>query len=243
MFYNATLLKNCLFLDIETVPAFSSFGELSEEMQAFWIRKSQSIARETATGERESPEQTFENRAGIYAEFAKVICISAGYIKFHDDGKTEFRIKSYSGDDEKELLTEFSSLLLNHYNNTDKYFLCGHNIKEFDVPFLCRRMVIHNVPFPAAMDISGKKPWQTQHLLDTMDMWRFGDIKSYTSLALLAAVLGIPSPKDDIDGSMVGSVYWKEAGLDRIVAYCEKDVATVMKIMMKYSGMDLNNIL
>ncbi|MBK9149804.1 MAG: 3'-5' exonuclease [Saprospiraceae bacterium] len=242
MFLSPQILKNCLFLDIETVPVFASFDALSEEMQGFWIRKSQGIARETVSGEKETPEQTFEGRAGIYAEFAKVICVSVGYIRHEEDGSLSFRIKSFAGDDEKELLSGFSDLLVKHYNNPEKYFLSGHNIKEFDIPFLCRRMVIHGVPFPAMLDISGKKPWQTQHLLDTMDMWRFGDFKSYTSLGLLAATLNIPSPKDDIDGSMVGHVYWKEGDLDRIVRYCEKDVATVMKIMMKYAGMDLSLI-
>jgi 3'-5' exonuclease len=236
MFLNPTILKKCLFIDIETVPATQQFDEMTMEMQDLWIKKSKSLNRDTAENQLSTPEESFQNRAGIYAEFAKIVCISAGYLIFKDGVAEKARIKSFAGDDEKQLIQEFADLLIEHYNNPERDFICGHNIKEFDIPFLCRRMVIHGIRFPALLDISGKKPWQTVHLLDTMDMWRFGDYKNYTSLLLLSATLGIPSPKDDMDGSMVGKAYWHESGLKKIITYCEKDVMTVMQIMLKYAG-------
>jgi DNA polymerase elongation subunit (family B) len=154
------------------------------------------------------------------------------------DEEPSLRLKSFSGE-EKELLEEFNNLLNTHYDRLDDHHLCGHNIKEFDVPFLCRRSVIHGLDLPRLLNISGKKPWQVSHLLDTMELWRFGDYKNYTSLALLAGTLGIPSPKDDIDGSMVGHVYWQEDDIERIITYCEKDVITVAQVVMKFAGMDL----
>lgn len=236
MFLNPLILKRCLFIDIETVPAVSDFYELSAEMQELWIKKSNSLIKGSPENQLSAPEETFQNRAGIYAEFAKVVCISVGFLSFHGEVPNKAKIKSFAGDDEKKLLQDFSELLNQHYNNPERDAICGHNIKEFDIPFLCRRMVIHSVKFPALLDLSGKKPWQTTHLLDTMDMWRFGDYKNYTSLLLLSGTLGIPSPKDDMDGSMVGQAYWKENALDRITRYCEKDVCTVIQIMLRYAG-------
>jgi len=149
------------------------------------------------------------------------------------------RIKTFAGHDEGAVLGDFCKLMDQHFDDPTSNYLCGHNIKEFDVPFLCRRLVIHGMRLPRLLNIAGKKPWQVQHLVDTMVLWRFGDYKNYTSLALLAATLRIPSPKDDIDGSQVGSVYWKDDDLDRIVTYCEKDVITVAQIAMRYAGAPL----
>ena len=160
------------------------------------------------------------------------------YLSIKKGEKTALRLKSFSGS-EKDILEQFINLLDKHYDKPDEHFLCGHNIKEFDIPFLCRRSVIHGLDLPRLISISGKKPWQVGHLLDTMEMWRFGDYKNYTSLALLAATLSIPSPKDDIDGSMVGIIYWKEDDIERIVSYCEKDVLTVVQIVMKFANMEL----
>ncbi|MBK9254134.1 MAG: ribonuclease H-like domain-containing protein [Saprospiraceae bacterium] len=239
MFLNINILKNCLFLDIETVSAKKEFHLLEENMQALWTHKCKSILKELKP-DNENPEiDAYHQRAGIYAEFAKIVCISVGYVVFKDDIPNEIRIKSFAGDDESNLLSEFTALLETHYKNPEKDYLCGHNIKEFDIPFICRRMVIHGIKFPAILDLSGKKPWQTAHILDTMDLWRFGDYKNYTSLNLLAGTLSIPSPKDDIDGSMVGHVYWNENDLPKIVRYCEKDVLTVIQVMLKYAGSPL----
>jgi uncharacterized protein YprB with RNaseH-like and TPR domain len=184
--------------------------------------------------ESETPDSIYR-QAGIYAEFGKVICISCGY--FSADKK--LRIKSFSGDDEFKLLTDFAEMTTKFFAKGEK-LLCAHNGKEFDFPFLSRRMIINGIKLPSPLDIAGKKPWEVNHL-DTMELWKFGDYKSYTSLLLLATVLGIPTPKDDIDGSMVWEVYWKEKNLERIVTYCQKDVLTVAQIVLRFKGESLLN--
>ncbi len=219
-------INKILFLDIETVPQQAEYTLLNESTRDLWNNKARYLIRDK---EKETPESIYE-RAGIYAEFGKVICISCGYIT----KEGALKVKSFSGHDEAELLREFAQLLHKHFN-TKEHVLCAHNGKEFDFPYLCRRMIIHEIPLPDILDLSGKKPWETA-LLDTMEMWRFGDFKSFTSLNLLAHVLGIPSPKDDIDGSMVGQVYWVENNLDRIVTYCVKDVVTLAKIFLRLNG-------
>ncbi len=219
-------LSHILFLDIETVSTAKKFDDLSAEFQELWKRKSRYWLKEE---DDESAAEIYKDKAGIYAEFAKIVCISVGFITKEND----IRIKSFYDDDEKIVLSQFSELLSNHYNNPLKHQLCGHNIKEFDIPFICRRLIINNMPIPAILDVMGKKPWETKHLLDTLEMWKFGDYKNYTSLNLLANVLGIKSPKDDIDGSQVGNVYWEEGNLERIKVYCEKDVKTVAKVYLR----------
>jgi DNA polymerase elongation subunit (family B) len=230
-------LSNILFLDIETVSENKVFDELPSEMQEFWKNKSKYWMKEEGVSETEVSE-IYKNKAGIYAEFAKVICISIGFIYTKND-KNEIRIKSFYGDDEKKLLSEFAELLNNKFDKPDKFRICGHNIKEFDIPFLSRRMVINEIRLPELLNIAGKKPWEVQHITDTMEMWKFGDYKNYTSLALLATILGIKSPKDDIDGSMVGQVYWETGDLERIVRYCEKDVKTVAQIFLRMNYLPL----
>jgi 3'-5' exonuclease len=220
-----TNLHNILFLDIETVPQHSSFDEAPKVIRDLWEKKSRFLVKDTA----ETPDSIYR-QAGIYAEFGKVICISCGY--FSAEGK--LRIKSFYGDDEKKILVGFSDLMRKFFIKNDKQ-LCAHNGKEFDFPFLSRRMIVNGIKLPAALDTSGKKPWEVNHL-DTMELWKFGDYKSYTSLLLLATILGIPTPKDDIDGSMVWEVYWKEKNLERIVTYCQKDVLTVAQILLRFKG-------
>lgn len=214
--------RNILFLDIETVPQFGSYDEMPEHLQRLWDKKSASMLKE------EELPADFYHRAGIYAEFGKIICISAGVFTSAET----FRIKSFFGHDEAKVLEDFSSMLEKSFSMPDKV-LCAHNGKEFDFPYLCRRMLIHGMKLPSILDIRGKKPWEVQHL-DTMELWKFGDYKSYTSLNLLAAVFGIPTPKDDIDGSMVWEVYWKQNDLERIVTYCQKDVVTIAQLFRKY---------
>ncbi|MBC7886132.1 MAG: ribonuclease H-like domain-containing protein [Saprospiraceae bacterium] len=240
MFLDPHLLKRCLFIDIETVSEYESFQKLPDEKKELWMLKCHQLQKYNSSGTEETNfDALYESRAGIFAEFAKVVSISMGFLTIDDDIPTKIRLKSLAGDEESRILNDFSKVLANHYNDPDNSRLCGHNIKEFDIPFLCRRMVINQIKFPPILDISGKKPWQTSHIMDTMDMWRFGDYKNYTSLNLLAATLGIISPKDDIDGSMVGHIYWKEGDIDRIVTYCQKDVVTVIQIVMKYAGLPL----
>jgi len=218
-------LSNILFLDIETVPEHSSFDEAPKVMRDLWEKKSRFLIKDND----ETPDSIYR-QAGIYAEFGKVICISCGY--FTDEHK--LRIKSFYGENEKELLTDFAEMLNKFFSRNDK-MLCAHNGKEFDFPFLSRRMIVNGIKLPSVLDNAGKKPWEVNHL-DTMELWKFGDYKSYTSLLLLATILGIPTPKDDIDGSMVWEVFWKEKNLERIVTYCQKDVLTVAQILLRFKG-------
>ncbi len=216
-------LSMVLFLDIETTPQHPSYQLLDPSFKELWDHKAKYLIRDPTV---ETPESIYE-RAGIYAEFGKIVCISCGYIS----NSGSLKIKSFYGDDEKVLLEEFSDLLNRHYN-TFEHLLCAHNGKEFDFPYLCRRMIINNISIPYILNVSGKKPWEIP-LLDTMEMWRFGDYKSFTSLNLLARIFGIPSPKDDIDGSQVWRIYWIEKDLERIVKYCQKDVITLIKIFLR----------
>ena len=217
-------LKNILFLDIETVPQFGKYEELPESFADLWDKKCSTFRKEM---EEELPATVYR-RAGIYAEFGKIICISCGAFT----AENKFRIKSFYGHDEKQILVDFSVMLQKSFYSPDK-LLCAHNGKEFDFPFTCRRLLINQLPLPAILDIAGKKPWDVAHL-DTMELWKFGDYKSYSSLILLAAIFGIPTPKDDIDGSKVWQIYWEEKNLERIVTYCQKDVLTVAQIFRKF---------
>jgi len=217
-----------LYLDIETVPQYGNYNELPENFKSLWEKKVQTFR----VNPENSPGESYQ-RAGIYSEFGKVICISCGYFT-HEN---KFRILSFSGHEEKILLQQFAGLV-NKFCKQSQRKLCAHNGKEFDFPYLSRRMLINSIHIPDVLDTAGKKPWEVNHL-DTMELWKFGDFKSYTSLALLAAVLDIPTPKDDIDGSRVGEVYWMENDLERIVSYCQKDVLTVAQIIRRFRGEDL----
>jgi 3'-5' exonuclease len=239
MFLDTHFLKRCLFVDIETVSEVRRFEDLSDEKKELWRLKAQQINRQVSELTDQNIDDLYTQKAGIFSEFSKIVCISMGFLGFDGDDPIKIRIKSIAGDSEREILEDFVKLLTNHYNDPENSKICGHNIKEFDIPFICRRLVIHQIKFPHILDLSGKKPWQTAYILDTMDMWRFGDYKNYTSLRLLAGTLGIPSPKDDIDGSLVGKTYWIDEDIDAIVTYCQKDVITVIQVMMRYCGVDL----
>ncbi len=229
-------IANILFLDIETVSGQADYDQLDDSFKKLWALKSKQVLRQY---DEELEEDTVKNlypeKAGIFAEFGKIVCISVGIV-VRDPGTRALsvRLKSFASEDEKDLLTDFSRLVENYYNNPAKHFFCGHNLREFDIPYICRRMVIHQMKLPLSLDIGGKKPWETKHLLDTLEMWKFGDYKHYTSLNLLTHLFGIPSPKDDIDGSNVGQVFWEEKDLDRIALYCEKDVLAVVQLLLKY---------
>jgi uncharacterized protein YprB with RNaseH-like and TPR domain len=219
-------IHKILFLDVETVPVAADFSELHKEFQSLWAEKTR-----WQRSNQQSPGEFYGLKAGVMAEFAKVICISVGYL-YEKEGQHFFRIKSFYGDDEKAILEDLK-LLLDEKFATPKHYLCAHNGKEFDYPFLCRRMLVNGIQLPKILEISGKKPWEVRHL-DTMEMWKFGDYKHYTSIKLLAALFGIPTPKDDIDGSQVSKVYWQDKDLERIKNYCQKDTLTVAQILLKY---------
>ena len=219
-------LQQVLVLDVETVPQYASADEVPAAIMDLWAQKTQYQRREG-----ESPEEYY-HRAGIWAEFGKIVCISfGGFIR--KQGEYGFRIKSIASDDEVEVLQGFIDIL---NKQPKELVLCAHNGKEFDFPYLCRRMLINGLSIPKQLQIAGKKPWEINHL-DTMELWKFGDFKNYTSLNLLATVLGIPNPKDDIQGSDVHWVYWQEKNLKRIQTYCQKDVLTTAQILMKFKGM------
>lgn len=227
-------LENVLFLDIETVPQAANYDDLDESSQSLWDLKAQFMMRN-------DPEKTpadFYERAGIFAEFGKIVCISVGFIPV-GDGPRKFRVKSFAGHEEKELLEGFANMLNTHYNH-DRYYLCGHNGKEFDFPFMARRMLINGLKLPLLLDTAGRKPWEVKHL-DTMELWKFGDYKSFTSIKLLTHCFGIPTPKDDIDGSQVASVYYGEGDVERIAVYCQKDTLTVAQLYLRYLGEPLIN--
>lgn len=233
-------LAQVLFLDIETVSQYPDFGAMPETLQDLWQVRARQILRADAPAEAEELEASYRDRAGIYAEFGKIICISVGIVhRDKEDKRLKVRLKSFAGDDEAQVLKDFTELIAQHYPNPNQHYLCGHNIKEFDIPYICRRMVVHQLPFPNMLDLNGKKPWETKHLLDTMEYWKFGDKKSFTSLKLLAAILDFPSPKDDIDGSQVGRVYWEEKDLDRISFYCEKDVLATVQLLLRFKRMPI----
>lgn len=224
-------LEHILFLDIETVPQHQEFSELDGTAQLLWEQKTQYQRKDEFT-----PEE-FYDRAGIWAEFGKIVCISLGYFA-HKGEHRNFRVTSFHGD-ETQILKQFKQLLKDHFSQV-KHLLCAHNGKEFDFPYIARRMMINGINLPYKLDLFGKKPWEVPHL-DTMELWKFGDYKHYSSLKLLSYVLGIPSPKEDMDGSMVKDVFYKEDDIDRIVTYCELDVVTTAQVFLRLRNEELLN--
>jgi hypothetical protein len=224
-----TPLNNILFIDIETVPEQQHYDQLDEDLRQFWEQKTQYQRKDEISAE------AFYERAGIWAEFGKIITISVGYFVNKADIRN-FRVTSFWGD-EKKILNDFSNLLTTHFNGP-QHVLCGHNAKEFDIPFIARRMIINSISLPSKLNLFGKKPWEVPHL-DTLELWKFGDYKHFTSLKLLTKVLGVPSPKDDIDGSEVARVYYEEKDIDRIITYCEKDVIAVAQIFLRFRREEL----
>jgi hypothetical protein len=221
--------EDILFIDIETVPQKADFTELPEHFQKLWEKKSSHFRDENLL-----PADVYE-RAGIYSEFGRIICISAGVI-IQKNGERFYRVKSFYNDDEKKLLVAFNEMLEKFTSNPGKK-LCAHNGAEFDYPYIARRTLINGLRLPKILDISGAKPWEIKdRLLDTLQMWKFGDYKNYTSLDLLCAIFNIPTPKDDIDGSQVAMVYYQEGDLDRIIRYCEKDTLALANLMLRYKG-------
>jgi len=219
--------ENILFLDIETVPEVENFKDLSETKQELFALKTQYQRKEEIT-----PSDFYE-RAGIWAEFGKIVCISVGFFTNFNSNNRVFRVTSFYGDEAK-ILIDFKNLLDTHYNKP-YHLLCAHNGKEFDFPYIARRMIINQIKLPEKLNLFGKKPWEIAHL-DTMELWKFGDYKHFTSLKLLTHILGITSPKDDINGSEVAAVYYKEKNIDRIVIYCEKDVIAVAQLLLRFNN-------
>jgi len=219
--------ENILFLDIETVPEVEYFTDLTEEKQELFALKTQYQRKEEISSDE------FYERAGIWAEFGIIVCISVGYFINFNSKDREFRVTSFFGGEVK-ILEDFKKLLNNHFNKP-QHVLCGHNGKEFDFPYIARRMIVNQISLPEKLNLFGKKPWEIPHL-DTMELWKFGDYKHFTSLKLLTSILGIPSPKDDISGSEVGAVFYKEKNIARIVKYCEKDTIAVAQLLLRFNN-------
>ena len=221
-------VQNILFLDIETVPQFSSYDKLDDRWKKLWGKKASYLAKN-----EEAPEELYP-RAGIYAEFGKIICISVGFVAGSDE-QLQFRTTSFCSEDETSLLLNFCEMLESKFD-PNVHFLCAHNGKEFDFPYLCRRILANSINMPKLLDLAGKKPWEVKHL-DTLQLWKFGDFKSYTSLDLLAAVFGIETPKDDLDGSMIYETFYKQNNLERIRKYCQKDVLTLANVFLRMNNL------
>lgn len=235
MFTKETLSK-MLFLDIETVRSHKSYQELSTGMQKMWEHKSENIKIKEETPESPwTPEQKFMERAAIYAEFGRVVCVSVGYIHWEGE-EAQIKVKSFYDINEAKLLTQFKQML--ESPRLQGWQLCAHNGKEFDFPYLCRRFLINKIVLPRILQTHGKKPWETS-FIDSMELWKFGDYKNYTKLELLCEVFGIPSPKSDMDGSMVGEVFWNEADEERIARYCEQDVIATAQLLLAFSSLNL----
>ena len=229
------VLENLLVIDVETAPVEPDLESLPKAMQDAWKSKARKHCPEDV-----APQDYFFDRAAIFAEFGRIVCISVGYF-LKDDKSADglnFRIKSFSGREETPVLEGFIDLLNHPHFNKPEIRLAGHNIKEFDVPYICRRALVNGLMLPKILDISGRKPWET-NLVDTMNLWKFGDYKNYTSLALLTSLFGLPTPKDDIDGSEVGAVFWHEDDVDRITRYCQKDVLAVAQLLLRFKGMPI----
>lgn len=229
-------LDKILFFDIETAPVVGEMSMLSAEMQHLWAEKHALLQSRQPDKYTMTAEDDWR-QASVYAEFARVVCISVGICYIGKDREWHLRTKSFCGEDEKSILADFLELL-GRFMVTPYHNLCGHNVKEFDIPFVCRRAIIHSLPLPDCLQIAGKKPWEV-HFLDTMELWKFGDYKSYTALKLMTAILGIPTPKDDIDGSQVAEVFYKEKDTERISIYCQKDVVATAQVFMRLNGLPL----
>ena len=225
-------IENHFIIDIETVSAFEDHHLLSDEWKELWNEKVQRSLPPDITSEEYYPK-----RAAILAEFANVVCISIGFFR-KENNQLQLRVKSFCSHDEREILNNFVNTLCQLQTHQAQWYFTGHNIKEFDIPFLCRRMLVNNISIPDCFDFQNMKPWETP-VVDTLHMWRFGDYRHYTTLKLLAAALGVPSPKDDIDGSQVGDIYWREKDLQRIAKYCQKDVATVSNVILRFKNLPL----
>lgn len=230
---NIQLLADLFLIDIETVPQVSNINELPDESRKLFFDKISKTMPESF-----DEEEMYLKKAGILAEFGKVICISAGFFYRDKADRICLKIKSIFGDDEKSILKQFIDIADKFFHHKNRFQFAGHNIREFDVPFLCRRMVINQIPLPSYMHLHGAKPWET-HMTDTLQWWKFGDHKNYISLHLLASILGVPTSKDDIDGSMVQHVYYKENNLPRIVDYCQKDVVAVARVIQRFKNLPL----
>lgn len=223
-------IKNLLVIDVETASVVPEYDALPERFKPLWDRKARKFDQEA------SVEEVFKNKAALLAEFGRIISIGVGYFHKNDDEETCLRVKAFASDDEQKILTDFKALIEEKFNQKKLTFV-AHNGKDFDYPFLCRRMLVNGIALPVVLDFYNKKPWEIPHE-DTMQMWRFGELRNYTSLETLAALFDIPSSKNDLDGSMVSRVYHEEGDLERIKTYCQNDVIVTARIYLRMQVLD-----
>jgi hypothetical protein len=222
------MITELLLLDIETVPQCVSLSEMDPSWRSLFREKiSKTVPEEI------NPDESYSKKAGILAEFGRIICISTAIFYPVESGNWGLKMKTIAGDDEVEILRSFTELCDKMHRLHPRFQFGGHNIREFDIPYICRRMLINRLPLPTYLRLHDKKPWEVK-MFDTLSWWKFGDNKNYVSLHLLATVLGIPSSKTDMDGSMVQQVYYQDHDLPRIVTYCQQDVAVTANIILRF---------
>lgn len=221
--------ENMLFIDIETANLVKEL-EKGTPLYDSWAYK---VRYGSWTGEKYStdevtPEELYKTKASLFAEFSRVACISIGMIK---DGK--IKIRSYKDKDEQKLLYDFANATNALQAKYPKLVLAGHAITTFDNPFLMRRMLINGIELPAPFDIAHLKPWETQ-VIDTLTLWK-GQSYYSASLINITTAFGLPSPKDEMDGSEVNEAF-HSGKLDEIATYCEKDVFALANVVLKMRG-------
>lgn len=230
------------FVDTETIPGYKDFNDMPEELARMYERKFGHELANNDPDKFDNFEDHYRARAALYPEFGKIVCLVIGVIFVDDKDKQEkLKLKTLCGRHEDKLLAEAAPII-------DKFdSLVGHNSKEFDFPYLCKRFYVHGIQLPQILNIAGKKPWEVS-LIDTMELWRFGSFKGSTSLELFAHCLGLPSPKQDMTGADVAKVYYEmfdhmkdgelpfeaeSAAIQKIGKYCQGDVVTLANCYRK----------
>ena len=238
--YKKQDLSKILFVDIETVGSVKKYGHLSEKGRRLWDERADFIRMRTSSMSHIPNKELFLLKSGIYPEFAKIICMSVAYFKNIGGNSVTVKVKSFKANQESQLINDFFSLISELFDHRGFKFICGHNIREFDLPFICRRALANAIPLPEVLNFAGLKPWQIKTLIDTMDLWKFGDFKNMASLDLLCYTFGIPSPKDSLDGKAVHLKYWFGNALEEITRYCEQDVCATAQLFCRLISLNTN---
>lgn len=224
--------KNILFIDIETASGVNTYTTLTENMQKLWLRKARSLMNPL----QKPLEDLYFERAALFPEFGRIISIGMGFLFYNKNKELSLKVKTISNKNEKDLLLEFNQFIESTYPSKE-LSLVAHNGKEFDFPYLCKRMLVHQLVIPKALQLQGKKPWEVVHQ-DTIEWWRFGDKKGYVSLELLAEIMGIGNVKTDLSGDKVNYTFYIEKDLEKIKKYCAEDVITLAQLFLRFNFID-----
>lgn len=226
-------ITKILFLDIETVGISEDYDtcesdnpEIAQQFSKYfdWFQKR---FPEDANVDIDAKNFMFRRRTALVPEFAKIVCVSVSFVTDKGDIKSQ----TFSGDDEKKVLLD-SQTLLERCGKLG-FYLCGHNLKNFDIPMLAKRMVINGLLPPSILPSYDTKPWEIK-AIDTKEIWQFGSYTSIGSLDLMCTCLDIPSPKDgEITGEKVHDAYWNDGKLKEIAEYCERDVKVLVDVIKK----------